>query len=191
MKLLYKSQLPIEESALRVALSEWHAALEQHSQTIGVPAPFPQYEILRGLEQGFVVIDDSQENPEEPKTLDELKDIYTQKIDDSVAEIYQRFCRFQSEYELRESEALAFRENGYAGEVPRQVAAFANRAGLPAQQATDLILSQAAGLRAALAELGDLRMRKYEVMKAQSEGTAQTIFDDIKTLIEQVGASIS
>lgn len=125
------------------------------------------------------------------KPIEKYKSELVAKIDNLVAEIYQRFSRFQSEYELRESEAIAFRANGYEGDVPRQVAAFANRAGLPAQQATDLILSQAAGLRAALAELGDLRMRKYEVMKAQSEGTAQTIFDDIKTLIEQVGNSIS
>lgn len=87
-------------------------------------------------------------------------------IDDAAALVYGRFTRFDQEYVAREEQALAYRAAGYAGEVPRQVAAFAAPAGLPAQQAADTILSQAAMLRGAIEQLGELRMRKYEVYAA-------------------------
>lgn len=112
-------------------------------------------------------------------------------IDNLVAGIYQRWTRFEAEYELRESEAQAFKDDDYTGDVPRQVAAFSNRAGVPAQPATDLILSQAAALRTALANLGDLRMRKYEIINAPDAATAQTLFDQIKALIEAEAANIA
>ena len=84
-------------------------------------------------------------------------------IDDAAAAIYSRFTRFDQEYVARETQALAYRDADYAGEVPRQVAAFAVPAGITAQQAADTILQQAATLRAAIDQLGELRMRKYEV----------------------------
>lgn len=87
-------------------------------------------------------------------------------IDEAAAQVYGRFTRFDQEYVVREEQALAYRAAGYAGEVPRQVAAFAAPAGLPAQQAADTILQQAAMLRGAIEQLGELRMRKYEVYAA-------------------------
>lgn len=112
-------------------------------------------------------------------------------IDDLVASIYQRWTRFEAEYELREADAQAYRDVGYTGDVPRQVAAFADRANLPAPQATDLILSQAAALRTALANLGDLRMRKYEVINAPDAEAAENLFIEIKALIEAEAENIA
>jgi hypothetical protein len=122
--------------------------------------------------------------------LADLKASLIAAIDDRVAAIYSRWTRFQAEYELRESEALAFEAGGYVGEVPRQVAAFADRAGLAYQQATDLILGQAALLRTALANLGDLRMRKYEVAAAADVEAAQAAYDTIAALVDAEGAAI-
>lgn len=125
------------------------------------------------------------------RPLTELKTEMVTNIDNLVAAIYQTWTRFQAEYELREAEAQGFKDAGYTGDVPRQVAAFADRANLPAQPATDLILSQAAALRTALANLGDLRMRKYEIINAPDAATAQTLFDQIKALIEAEAANIA
>lgn len=122
--------------------------------------------------------------------LADLKASLIAAIDDRVAAIYSRWTRFQAEYELRESEALAFEAGGYVGEVPRQVAAFADRAGLAYQQATNLILGQAALLRTALANLGDLRMRKYEIAAAADAEAAQSAHDTIIALIDAEGAAI-
>jgi hypothetical protein len=123
-------------------------------------------------------------------SLPEIKSWLIASIDDRVAAIYQRWTRFQAEYELRESEAIAYQAAGYTGDVPRQVAAFADRAGLAYQQATDLILGQAALLRTALANLGDLRMRKYEVAAASYAEAAQSAHDTITALIDAEGAAI-
>ena len=125
-----------------------------------------------------------------PYTLQETKSILAATVDNTVAGIYNQWTRFEAEYVLRESQAQAYKDAAYTGEVPRQVAAFADRAGVPYQQATDLILSQAAGLRTALANLGDLRMRKYEILNAADAATAQAKFDEIKAAIEAEAATI-
>lgn len=124
-------------------------------------------------------------------SLADIKDKLVSSMDNLVASIYNQWTRFEAEYELREAEAHGFKDAGYTGDVPRQVAAFADRANLPAQQATDLILSQAAALRTALANLGDLRMRKYEIINAPDAATAQTLFDQIKALIKAEAANIA
>lgn len=108
---------------------------------------------------------------------------FVRDIDDRVAGIYARFSRFSPEYELREAQAQSFKDAGYAGGMPQQVAAFANRAGMAAQPATSLILSQASAMRAGLAVLGDLRMRKYEVMAAASFNDAQAAYTSIDAAI--------
>ena len=87
-------------------------------------------------------------------------------IDEAAAQVYGRFTRFDQEYVVREEQALAYRAAGYAGEVPRQVAAFAVPAGIEPHRAADIILQQAAMLRGAIEQLSELRMRKYEVYAA-------------------------
>lgn len=61
MLTLKKSFLPAPEATLRDALVRYKAALEDHKTTEGVPAPWPDYLILRDviLAGGdFVVVDD-------------------------------------------------------------------------------------------------------------------------------------
>ena len=113
------------------------------------------------------------------------------RIDEAVAAIYGRFTRFQLEYTEREAQAKAYKDAGYTGPVPPRVAEFATPAGMQAQAATDLILSQAANLRTAQSELSALRMRKYEVLRAATDEQAQAVAEDILQSIATVGARVS
>lgn len=114
-----------------------------------------------------------------------------QQIDEAVAGIYGRFTRFAIEYQEREAQAQAFKDAGYAGPVPAMVAQFATPAGMQAQAATDLILTQAVNLRTAQSALSALRMRKYEVLRAESDAQAQAAADAILQAIAAVGAQVS
>lgn len=115
----------------------------------------------------------------------------TVQIDESVAEIYGRFTRFAIEYTEREAQAQAYKDAGYTGEVPPRVAEFATPAGMPAQAATDLILSQAVNLRTAQGALSAMRMRKYEVLRAATDVQAQALAAEILAGVEAVGANVS
>jgi hypothetical protein len=126
-----------------------------------------------------------------PAPLSAFKAGLVLQIDNTVAEIYNRFTRFEQEYTLRESQAQAYKDLGYTGTVPEQVAAFATPAGIDAQSAADLILFQANNLRAALAQLGVRRMRKYEVVNAADASTAQAKYDEIMLEVEAIGSSLS
>ncbi len=112
------------------------------------------------------------------------------QIDEAVAAIYGRFTRFAIEYQEREQQAQAYKDAGYTGEVPPRVAEFATPAGMPAQAATDLILAQAVNLRAAQGELSALRMRKYEVLRAETDAQAQALATQILTGVEAVGRAV-
>lgn len=113
------------------------------------------------------------------------------QIDEAVATVYGRFTPFQLEYTEREAQAQAFKDATYTGEVPTRVSEFAVPAGMTAQAATDLILSQAANLRTAQGALSALRMRKYEVLRAASDAEAQTVASEILAGIATVGAQVS
>ena len=128
-------------------------------------------------------------------TIDESRIWKTQtdlaaSIDDAVAAIYARYNRFQSEYTEREAQAQAYKDAGYTGEMPQQVAAFATPANKTGKQAADIILMQAAQLRGALAQLGVLRMRKYEVLMCTSVTDAQTKAATILAAVQQIGDAI-
>lgn len=114
-----------------------------------------------------------------------------QQIDEAVAGIYGRFTRFAIEYQEREAQAQAFKDAGYTGPVPAMVDQFATPAGMQAQAATELILAQAANLRTAQAALSALRMRKYEVLRAESDAQAQASAEAIMQAIAAVGAQVS
>lgn len=112
------------------------------------------------------------------------------QIDEAVAAIYGRFTRFQLEYTEREAQAQAYKDGGYTGAVPPRVAEFATPAGMQAQAATDLILAQAVNLRTAQGELSALRMRKYEVLRAETDAAAQTVASEILAGVEAVGKAV-
>lgn len=113
------------------------------------------------------------------------------QVDEAVAAIYGRFTRFQLEYTEREAQAQAYKDAGYTGEVPPRVAEFATPAGMPAQAAADLILSQSVNLRTAQSALSALRMRKYEVLRAATDAQAQAVAEEILQAIAAVGAQVS
>ena len=111
-------------------------------------------------------------------------------IDEAVANVHGRLTRFDQEYIIREQHAIAYRDSGYTGEVPRQVAAFAVPAGIEPRQAADTILQQAEMLHGAIEQLGELRMRKYEVYAAatvaEKLATRDAVLAAIKSFSEQL-----
>lgn len=114
-------------------------------------------------------------------------------IDDSVGDICAKPQRFVVEYEEREAQARAY-VNDYGANpaagpslvVPARIAAFAKAAGLDPYQAAKITVSQADGLRAALGTLGDLRMRKYELLSVTTTAGLQTLCNEILAKIAAV-----
>lgn len=54
------SQLPASETDVRAALARYQAALEAHRTTEGLAAPWPEFEILRTINEAggeFIVVD--------------------------------------------------------------------------------------------------------------------------------------
>lgn len=123
--------------------------------------------------------------------LQSLRASLVSQIDEAVAAIYGRFTRFAIEYEAREAQAQAYKDAGYTGPVPPRVSEFATPAGMPAQAATDLILSQSVNLRTAQGALSALRMRKYEVQRAADETEMRAAAEQIMQAIAAVGAQVS
>ena len=101
-------------------------------------------------------------------------------IDEHAATIYSTWTRFESEYRERQSAAEAFKAANYEGECSRYISDFAKRAGLDNKTATNLILTQAAGLEKLQVELANQRMRKYELKQPNlTLEQMQSIRDDI------------
>jgi hypothetical protein len=102
------------------------------------------------------------------------------KIDEHAAKIYSTWTRFESEYRERQAAAEAYKSASYEGECSRYITDFAQRAGLDNKTATNLILTQAAGLEKLLVELANQRMRKYELKQPNiTLEQLQSIHDDI------------
>ena len=101
-------------------------------------------------------------------------------IDEHAAKIYSTWTRFESEYRERQAAAEAFKAANYEGECSRYISDFAQRARLDNKTATNLILTQAAGLEKLQMELANQRMRKYEFQVPNlTLEQLQSIHDDI------------
>ena len=101
-------------------------------------------------------------------------------IDEHAAKIYITWTRFESEYRERQAAAEAFKSANYQGECSRYISDFAQRAKLDNKTATNLILTQAAGLEKLQVELANQRMRKYELKAPNLKlEQMQSIYDDI------------
>ena len=124
------------------------------------------------------------------ETLDALRSRLAAAIDANVAGVYSNWMRFSQEYLEREAAAQAFKDAGYVGDPGPWVTAFAIPAGKTNQEATDIILAQSVMLNGALATLGALRMRKYEVIGSADAEAAQAAYDDIMAKINQTAAQI-
>ena len=110
-------------------------------------------------------------------------------IDSHAATIYSTWTRFQSEYRERQAAAEAFKSANYEGECSRYITDFAQRAGLDNKTATNLILTQAAGLEKLQVELANQRMRKYELKAPgltleQIQATYNDIIKQMDNLME-------
>ena len=112
--------------------------------------------------------------------LTEKRDNLIEQIDNHAATIYSQWTRFESEYRERQAAAELYKSANYQGECSRYITDFAKRAGLDNKTATNLILTQAAGLEKLQVELANQRMRKYE-LKAPglTLEQMQSIYDDI------------
>ena len=122
------------------------------------------------------VIDEKKKTEIKRKLIKNLVD----SIDDTAANISARWTRFAEEYKEREAAAEAFKAANYEGECSRYISDFAQRARLDNKTATNLILTQAAGLKKLQMELANQRMRKYELKhEALSDEELQRIHDDI------------
>ena len=162
-------------------------------------------ELINGQSQGKQIIADKTGNPvlidPQPSAahelnLDTLKwEISAEKqtallaeaqtrlisnIDEHAAKIYSTWTRFESEYRERQAAAEAFKAANYEGECSRYISDFAQRAKLDNKTATNLILTQAAGLEKLQVELANQRMRKYELKAPNlTLEQLQSIYDDI------------
>lgn len=119
-----------------------------------------------------------------------LKVHLTEAIDAHFAAIYDRWLRFEAAYVAREAAAVAFKAANYVGDPGQWVSAFAAAAGKTNSQATDLILTQATSLRAALLALDSIRMTKYGIFAAQTQVTAQAEYDTIIAAGNAIAASL-
>ena len=112
--------------------------------------------------------------------LTEKRNRLIEQIDSRAATIYSTWTRFESEYRERQQAAEAFKSANYEGECSRYISDFAQRARLDNKTATNLILTQAAGLEKLLVELANQRMRKYELkVPGLKIEKMQSIYDDI------------
>ena len=162
-------------------------------------------ELLNGQSQGKQIITDKTGNPvlidPQPSAAHELNhdtlqwEISAEKqtalladtqtrlianIDEHAAKIYSTWTRFESEYRERQAAAEAFKAANYEGECSRYISDFAQRARLDNKTATNLILTQAAGLEKLQVELANQRMRKYELKAPNlTLEQLQSIHDDI------------
>lgn len=110
-------------------------------------------------------------------------------IDSHAATIYSTWTRFESEYRERQAAAEAYKSANYQGECSRYITDFAQRAGLDNKTATNLILTQAAGLEKLQVELANQRMRKYELKQPnltleQMQATYDDIIKQMNNLME-------
>ncbi|SQG36679.1 Uncharacterised protein [Haemophilus influenzae] len=122
------------------------------------------------------VIDEKKKTEIKRKLIKNLVD----SIDDTAANISARWTRFAEEYKEREAAAEAFKAANYEGECSRYISDFAQRARLDNKTATNLILTQAAGLKKLQMELANQRMRKYELKAPNlTLEQLQSIHDDI------------
>lgn len=145
---------------------------EQGYPVLIEPQPSPYHTLQNGK---WVIDEDKQAELRALKRQQLIK-----AIDDKATSIYSHWTRFESEYKARKAAAQAYKSTGYQGEVNRYISSFATPAGISNQEATDLILMQAAELQKLQDELAAQRMRKYELRRPSlSEEQIQVTYEDI------------
>lgn len=124
-----------------------------------------------------------RERPEEWPSSSALQSL----IDDSAAELYAKWSRFEQEFQARERAALQYQDDAYQGEASIWIKSFADPSGLDYIEATLLILRRAQEQREAQEALAVLRMRKLELNALEGKQCYQhylTLMDGIGKLAE-------
>lgn len=188
--------------------SEIHAILPENVVAISEEK---HAQLLDAINQGCLIFDDLSFSPPRPSVfhewdnkknawqLSELKKLeqrtqmaqrFAKDIDDVAAEQLAKPARFQAEYQLRETQALAFEASGFQGEAPEQVAAFAQAAHLSHEAAAKTILQQAKMLRTALSKIGVLRMRKFELSHCETVEEMENLTREIVQKLYAIGEKL-
>jgi len=147
-------------------------------------------ELLEGTSSGKV-IDFSVVPPvlREPEKVWPAAAQLATLIDQKVAQIYEGWTRFTSEYQAKEAAALAYKATAYEGEVSVWIRSYAEAAGIGCQEAAERILQQAENLRAAQIQLGQLRVRKFELSALADEPRLQ-LYESIIVAIDKVNKTL-
>lgn len=114
-----------------------------------------------------------------PPTEAQQRELWAKQIDATIRLISDQYTCFQMEYVEREAAAIAYQKAGFEGMPDEWITRFADSARIPYPEAAQRILTQAAELRPAIKELGGLRMEKYRVLTAETQGDAQREFTRI------------
>lgn len=133
-------------------------------------------------------------------TAEEIKerlDLLIEDINKAVVSATAKATQFALEYTRREAQARAYvaevwalPEGAERPEAPRLIANFAKSAGLDEFEAAKLTIQQADALYEKQDCLADLRMRKYEILRAPDLQTALNIAGDINQKIEAIAVTI-
>ncbi|HIC2808064.1 TPA: hypothetical protein ACW023_001571 [Haemophilus influenzae] len=176
----------VPESAVEISQETYLELLNGQSQgkqiitdKTGSPALIePQSSVAHVLNLDTLTWEISAEK--QTALLAEIQTRLVANIDEHAAKIYSTWTRFESEYRERQAAAEAFKAANYEGECSRYISDFAQRARLDNKTATNLILTQAAGLEKLQVELANQRMRKYELKAPNlTLEQLQSIHDDI------------
>ena len=136
-------------------------------------------------------VDPSYVAPVVPLTDAQQRQSYMNEIDRVIALTYNRFQRFQSEYDQRETAARAFKAAGYTGDPTVWVSVFADNTGMTYQVAADKIISQSDSLRVSLLQLGELRMNKYKLLSAADLPAAIVEYNSIISQWNTIDTSLA
>jgi len=123
------------------------------------------------------------------ENLDEAKLHHQDRVDGKAGAVRQRFAHnwlIEEEYELAAKQAQAYVDNGYNGEAPEAVQAWADAAGMTGQGSADNILAMRAAYKAELENIRRIRLTaKQQVAQASTEREA---FDAAEHAISQLDA---
>ncbi len=123
--------------------------------------------------------------------LTKLKLKYSVSVESAVLQIYARPVTLSREYELRLADAQSFRDGNDVGIPGRVLLGFANAKGCTYTEAADWVLAEGAGFKSAELELADLRMKKYDIERAETENDVTTIYNVTMAAIASIAAAIS
>lgn len=122
--------------------------------------------------------------PIDTSILINLRNKRATAIEDTVLTVFSKPNTLRAVYLIREAEAQAYFDAGYTGTPGDLLAKFAEAGYATGETvdyaaATDRVLAQALAFRAAEPKLENLRMRKYEILRAATVEEVDTIYGEV------------